>query len=246
MSGNGHGSSGNKQVVDDEGTVDQKLKNEIIEARSRVERREDQIFVQGPLDGVPYDIDGLTRIWSTTVSQYLRRIEPLLTSNEIDGARGFYTGDVIESLPIIDGSFIANREVYPRDGETRVVGDERHSAIDIEWSRFYMDDDHLSKLKMADEKFGKDFSPPEPKHFRVSGIKDVIEHPEQTFEWAVPLGNSINPVHNMVAVPRRVVRMNKDELKAAVRLADYFLQHHGGIAIDVGHQETDEQEMNPV
>ena len=226
---------GHKQVVDDEGTVDQKLKNEILRARNRVEDREDRIFVQGPLEGVPYNRDQLTRIWQTSVRQYLRRVEPLLQSEEIRGARDYYLDKTV-----------ADRTIYPGDGETPVQGGGSRDTVEIEWSQFYREGVDLGKLQQTDDRFGQQFSPPEPKRYRLQGLQAVIEQPEQTFEWSVPLGNSVNPLQNMVAVPTRTVTPTKHELERAVRMTDLFLQEKAGIAIDVGHQEKDERELNPV
>lgn len=226
---------GNKQVVDDEGTVDQKLKNEILRARNRVEDREDRIFVQGPLEGVPYNRDQLTQIWQTSVRQYLRRVEPLLQSEEIRGAQEYYTEKAI-----------AERMVYPEDGETPVQGGGNQDSIAIRWSQFFRDGVDIGRLRQTDERFGNQFTPPDPKRYQLQGLKAVIEHPEQTFEWSVPLGNSVNPLQNMVAIPSRTVTPTKHELERAVRMTDIFLQDKAGIAIDVGHQEKDERELNPV
>lgn len=226
---------GNKQVVDDEGTVDEKLKNEIIRARSRVSTREDNIFVKGPLEGVPYDHDQLAQIWATPVRQYVRRVEPLLQSDEIRGAREFYLDKVV-----------AKRKVYPPDGKTEVYGDGGQDTVEIEWSRFYRDGIDLHEVKMRESRFGQQFSPPEPKEYKLVGLKDVIERPEQSFEWSVQLGNSWNPNEHMTAAPSRNVTMDKRELERAVRYTDIFLQDHAGIAINVGHQEKDERELNPV
>jgi len=226
---------GHKQVVDDEGTVDQKLKNEILRARNRVEDREDRIFVQGPLEGVPYNREQLTRIWQTSVRQYLRRVEPLLQSKEIRGAQEYYRDKTI-----------ADRAVYPEDGETPVQGGGSQDTVAIQWSQFYHDGVDLDRLRQIDERFGRQFTPPEPKRYRLQGLRAVIERPEQTFEWSVPLGNSVNPLQNMVAVPSTTVTPTKHELERAVRLTDLFLQEKAGIAIDVGHQEKDERELNPV
>jgi len=226
---------GNKQVVDDEGTVDQKLKNEILRARNRVEDREDQIFVQGPMEGVPYNHAQLAEIWKTSVRQYVRRVEPLLQSEEIAGAREYYL-----EKPV------ASRAVYPEDGPTPVQGAGKRDEIEVQWSMFYQDAVDIERIRRMDDRFGRQFQPPEAKTYRLVGLREVIEQPEQTFEWAIELGNSWNPNRNMIATPTRTVTMNKPELERAVRLTDQFLQHEAGIAIDVGHQEKDEMELNPV
>lgn len=233
MSGNNKPPA-NKQVVDDEGTVDQKLKNEILKARNRVESSEHDIFVRGPMEGVAYPRDQLAEIWKTSVRQYIRRVEPLLQSDEIAGAQEYYLEKPVTSRP-----------VYPLDGETPVHGGDK-DTIEIQWSALYRDAVDMDQLRRMDDRFGNQFTPPDPKTYTLVGLRDVIEKPEQTFEWTVELGNAWNPRKNMVATPKRTVSMNKKELERAVRFADQFLQHEAGIAIDVGHQEKDEREMNPV
>lgn len=211
-----------KQVDDEDRTVDRKIKDAILDARNRVEEREDQVFVQSPLDP---EIQGISRgdqvqIWETTVNQYLTRIEPLLKSDEIERSNHYYREVKI-----------ADRPVYPRDGETPVVHKNETTKEDIQWS--LLQSDQLSKLDLVTQSdtFGRGIEPPEEKRFTVTGLKEVIEKPQQVFQWEVALNpDEIGPAKK-IARPVVQASLSKDELKLAVRLADEFLQEHAGIGV---------------
>lgn len=226
---------GHKRVTDEEQTVDKQIKNQILKLRKRVSDREDLVFTQAPLDP---QIQGLNHreqveIWKTSVVQYLERIEPLLQSDEIERSHHYYLEEPI-----------ANRTVYPPDGETPVLHKGKTTTEEIQWSLLESD---LSKLEIVTSSahFGRGIEPPEPKEFDVTGLKEVIEKPSQTFQWEVVLNpDKIGPARK-IARPAVQASLSKDELKKAVRLADAFLHEHAGIGVNVGHEETDDPEDNP-
>lgn len=213
-------SSGNKRVVDEEGTVDQKIKDRIIRSRNRVDKREDLVFIQAPLDP---QVEQLNRrdqleIWGTAVRQYIRSIEPLLKSDAIPES-GHYYGN----HPIVKERIMPP----PKDG--------------IDWSLFHDDDIPQESLIREHETLDRSFTPPQPKTFTLRGLKSVIETDHIEVSWTV--------VHNPSAIqPRQTVSrialshpLKKPWLESAVRVADEFLQK-AGVGLDIGHEETDDQD----
>lgn len=211
-----------KRVEDDDATVDKQIKNAIIRARDRVENREDQVFTQAPLDPeINITQQQGVEIWKTTVVQYLQRIEPLLKSDEIERSDYYYRQVQI-----------ADRPVYPPDGETPVVSGNSQTTEDIQWSLFNAEDVSEMDLVMSTEHFGRGIEPPEEKRFKVTGLKDVIEQPQKVFRWEIVLNpDAMVGPSRKIARPAVQVSLSKQELQKAVRLADEFLQQHAGIGV---------------
>jgi len=223
-----------KRVVDEEGTVDQQLKRQIINARKRVDDREDTIFVQAPLEKVDFDRQQLVQMWKVSVRQYLKRIEPLLISDEIPRSDHYYTGEQI-----------VQREVYPPDGKTKVVKAGNRTTEHINWSLFDTDQIPLRDLARSHELVTVGFEPPEPKQYIIKGIKGVIDNPQQVFEWDIILNPNAWGAERAIAFPKTVATPQRQDLEYAVRLADQFLQEEAGIAVEIGHEETDDKDENP-
>lgn len=218
-----------KRVDDEDRTVDRKIKDAILDARNRVEEREDQVFTQVPLDPQVKTISrsDQVQVWATSVNQYLTRIEPLLKSNEIERSNHYYREVKI-----------ADRTVYPRDGETPVLHKDGATKEQIRWSLLQSDQLSMRDLVAQGDTFGRGIEPPEEKRFTVTGLKEVIERPQQVFQWEVVLNpDEIGPVKK-IARPVVQASLSKDELKLAVRLADEFLQEHAGIGVKMDDGEN--------
>lgn len=227
-----------KRVVDEEKTVDQKIKSRIIETRKRVAKREDDIFVGASLTpDVRLSKAQSVNIWSTTVRQFLRSIEPLLKSPEVEDSEYYYNGYAIyENM------------LYPPDGETAVVTQDNGTETtteEIHWSLHY--DEQFSKkdLGNGDNLFSKSFEPPEPKPLELHGLKSIIETEIITQEWNVRLNPGAPPAEPAyIAKPRINRPLQKSTLEQAVRVADEFLQK-AGIGLEIGHQTTDDKDEDP-
>jgi len=223
-----------KQVTDDEGTVDEKVKNRILNARERVDEREDAVFVQSALDSeVRLNRQARVGIWATSVKQYLRTIEPLLQSDDIDNSDYYYW-----ELPIIE------REVTPPDGLTRVISGNDDKEEKIHWSMFYNDAVDTTRLIIDNPLFGTGFQPPEPKTIKLEGLRDVIETNGISVSWDVPLNPRDFGPQQRIAQPVFQKPLQKEWLEFAVRQADQFLQQ-AGIGLEIGHQETDDPDDDP-
>jgi hypothetical protein len=219
------------QVIDEENRISNRLKDRILDARDRVAEREDDIFVGAKLNGNVALQPGepanaqLTDIWATTVRQYLKTIEPLLRSEEIEDAHYYY-----EELPIVD------THITPTDGETVII--PKHPSKSkytehIRWSLFYDNSVSNTKLVRGSSKFGSHFEPPEPRRFTIRGLKDLIDQPTTTFTWNVELDPDKFGPQLEIARPQRAVTLRHEWLEMAVRKADQFLQN-AGIGLEVG------------
>jgi len=225
---------GQKQVVDEEGSVDQQLKNAILKTRDRVAERHDQLYTVAPYQGAELSTAEQNKYWGSSVRQYLVRIEPLLKSDEIPHAKEYYN-----EKPI------AQRAVRPEDGPAKVVKTGRarraDETVDVNWGEL-----QAEQRSSQQERRLRTIDFPNAKTYRVVGLKGVIENPREQFTWTVDINRDINPQRQLVVRPQRVVQLTKDELYRAVRHADEFLQHHAGIAVETGHKEVDEEETNPI
>ena len=214
------------QVLDEENRIDKRLKDRILDARERVAEREDEIFVGAPLDGeVDLAHDQLVSLWSTTVRQFLRTIEPLLRSDEIDISHHYY-----RELPILKDT------LHPPDGPTELVtdGEPQDDPAFIQWSLFYSDDISKREIIESSDPFSREFEPPEPKTVELQGLKSVIEQEKISVSWEVPLNPGLTPANRThVAYPRYNDPLSKPTLEYAVRKADEFL-HNAGIGLEIG------------
>lgn len=215
--------TGTKRVVDDEGTVDQKAKNYIIEAKKRAYQREDDVYIQSPLEGVQLTRQEQNAIWAIAVRQYIRTVEPLLRSDEIPESDYFY-----------NQYEIVNQEILPPDGE--------YDGHVYRWSEYQ----HMNPLEIANShpKITHSFEPPEAKIFTIQGLKDVVETEAVTMRWQVTINPDDPPGAHEVIFPERNIVLRRQWLQEAVRATDQFLQE-AGIGVDVGHPEVDDQDLDP-
>lgn len=224
---------------DEEGAVDKKLKNRIVKARDRVDEREDALFVGAPLEGAALSQQEASRIWATSVRQYLRAIEPLLRSDDVAQSEHYYTGRVI-----VDQDVKPPDGVYPQPGSP-MEGVEPQRRYN--WSLFYRDDVDLQQAIQSHDHdaFDRQFTPPEPKRITLKGLKSIIETETVSAEWAIVTNPGSIPPQQTQVFPSINAPLTREMLIESVRIADEFLQE-AGIAIDVGYQEKDEEEDNPV
>lgn len=225
-----------KMVTDEEGTVDQKVKNRIIQARERVDEREDDVFIGAPLDKEISVTHGQQlEMWGTAVRQYIKTIEPLLKSDEIEQSDHYY--NEVE---------IANELVYPPDGETAVweADKDKPQVYDIPWSLFYSNDFSVFDYVDSNLPIERGFEPPEPKRVELCGLKDVLEAGGFQFQWSVVLNpQQIGPARK-IARPTESIPLKQMWLEKAVRKADGFLQQ-AGVGLEIGHQQTDDPDDDP-
>jgi len=224
-----------KQVTDEEGTVDQKVKNRILNARERVDEREDDIFIGAPLSPeINHSAGDLIQMWATSVRQYLKTIEPLLRSDEIEGSDYYY--HEVE---------IAHEKIQPPDGDAIIDDPDKETpyAKEIRWSRLYRDDLEMRRvIDNPNTLFKIGFEPPEKREIALYGLKDVIEKHEFELQWHVDL--EPDQIYSKTAEVYDRQPLRREWLETAVRKADEFLQDCAGVGLDIGHQSTDDQDEN--
>jgi len=214
-----NGQTANQQVIDEEGTVDSKIKDTIIEARNRVERAFYQVNVKNPLE----DVQTLPKpkrdqIYSQTVKQFILRIEPLLTADSIQGNEPYYTAS---SEPI------ATFQLVPPDTDGH-----RLSLVTL-------DKDEKTLRRMMDLPRGVEL--PEPKKIRFNGLKDIIEKPMVvTHQWEVCVAKSGARPNWEYIYPQDERLVPRDVYRDALRQADQFLQEIG-IGVETGLPQVDDE-----
>jgi len=211
--------NGSRRVTDEEGTVDEKVKQRILNARERIDDREDQLFVQAQADPhVKLSYQEATQAWATTVRQYIRAVKPLLTSEKVPEADFYYRGAPLGSI-----------EVPPPDSEK-------------EWSQFARTDDPYKLIKNMG--LPPAFDPPEAKEASFTGLKDILERQSVTKRWQIDMEpNSMRP-DNGIDTPTAQFPVPKDILERAVETTDAFLQE-AGVGLEIGAKQKDEREDNP-
>jgi hypothetical protein len=215
------GGIGSNQVLDEEGTVDEKLKSRIISVRELVDKREDLLFVVSAVDpGVDVDEREAVAAWGGTVRQYLRAIEPLLRAEDIESASYYYTepplGEVTLAPPNQDG---------------------------YEFSKFA--DDRFDNQQLIREMgLPPNTTPPAPYREKYVGLRDAIEKTSVSHGWVVTVSDGVGPERE-VADLQAEIPTPRYILENAVRKADQFLQQ-AGVGLEIGARETDATDDNPM
>jgi len=209
-----------KRVVDEEGTVDQKVKERVLRARERVDDAEARLYVDAPTSDRGVSQQEQYIGYTTMVKQFIRAIKPLLTSDKIERSDYYF-----HEVSLLD------KEVPPPDGR-------------YPWSRFYFEDTDPSIVKR--DMGLRHVEPPEPKTVEIRGLKEVLREEQQiTLRWSFDLqANSGNATTDIERLQREIA-IPKSVFDLAVEEADAFLQQ-AGIGLEIGHRQTDEYEEEPV
>lgn len=199
-------------IIDNEGEVDQKIKNRILKSRDRVDEAEREIFVKAATDPQVRLSDAESAAtWGVVVKQYLRNVEPILRADEIDDSEYFY-------------KHIELGEVKLVPGET----DGRDYSI--------VDHDDLSKKEMREVlRLPFDATIPDPETKTINGLRTVIEMPPVvTEEWRVKVSSGIHADYETVTAIKSIP---KQVYTDAVRRTDEFLQG-AGVGIDISPEQV--------
>lgn len=210
---------GGKQVLDEEGTVDEKVKNRILKARERVDDAEAALFVDAPASDTPITPAQQHVGYRTIVRQYIRAIKPLLTSSEIP-ASDYYFAEVL----------LFKQEVPPPDGQ-------------YNWSRYYHESVDEQKIT-RDMGLSPGFEPPEPKEVKIQGLQEILERDEVTLRWSFDLNGSKGVAQTDVQNLSQSISLPKRVYDSAVEHADAFLQQ-AGIGLEIGSGDLDEDQLAP-
>lgn len=202
------------EQVQDDGSVDQKIKNRIISARNRVDEDEQYLYVHVPADRRAH-LNGIDRhnAWATSVRQYIRAIRPLLTSDRIERSTFYY-----HEVPL---------------GVVEVVPPDKGG---IEWSKFAQDDADEFKLKRS-MGLPPNFDPPEAKEAKFTGLKDVLDRRGIHLTWSIDKKPGYASFQDKSQVRLEVSRpIPKWVLEESVSRADEFLQQ-AGVGLEIGSDD---------
>jgi len=204
-----------KRVPDEEHKVDTKIKTRIIQNRKRVDDAEEALFVDAVTDpNVQLSHEKSVITWGTIVKQFLRSIEPILRSDDVEGATEFYRnkkiGEEVLIPPTTDGY------------QFEMVA--------------YTDKPDKQLRRMIGLPRGVDVPKPERKPFM--GLKSIIEAPDVLeHRWAVTVDNSGAAPNHQEVYPHAQQVISKDIFVDSVRYADHFLQE-AGIGLDLEEDDT--------
>lgn len=206
-----------REVKDEEGTVDRKLKDRILKSRNRIDDREDILFTQAKLDPqINISHEDAVEAWGNSVRQYIRSIEPVLRSDEI-GRADFYYKEMV----------LGEETLTPPD------------TSEYDFSLFAEDSVSNTRL-MMDMGLPHTFEPPEAVTVTFQGLVDIIELETIGHEWVVQTekhdfrNESVERLSVSRPVPKYV-------LENAVRAADQFLQE-AGIGLEIGEPDEEFEE----
>lgn len=204
-----------KKVLDEEGTVDQKVKDRILKARQRVDDREDYLYIEAPVDN-DKSVDELEKVvyWGMVVKQYIRSIKPLLTSEDVNQSYEYAVEEPIGTIMF-----------YPRDTDGIPFSQLRHG--DINTFRF-----------KKQHNLPADVTLPTPAERAIVGLTDVLRlDTTVSHTWTVQAGQFNHPDAGGVIRITDEKPVPKHLYEKAVELADEFLQQ-AGVGLNVGAREV--------
>jgi len=195
----------NTAAVKDEGTVDERVKQRILDARQRVDEREDYLYVQAPVEeGLSASPGEQDLYWGMVVKQFLRTIKPLLSNAHFDHAKRY-----AEEIRIGSMDFV------PQDTDKYPFSQVAREQIDPQTFK---------------TKFGlpQTADLPETKYMTFHGLESVLQTEGverrvwtiETGSWSDPENAGVIQTANEQVVPKKIYEQ-------ALTHADEFLQRAG-------------------
>jgi len=218
MSANGEkGDLAPQEVIDEDGDVDKAIKRRIVKARERLDETEMALYRDEELNPeINISNAKKVQVYSITVRQFLRRIEPLFRVDGIENNDYYYN-----NIEIYENKF------YPPDWEGYPF-----SILEYEQDKTDQQLRRIIGLPPGVEL-------PEPFTLEITGLKEIIERePIIQKRWEVCTANSgAQPNHEFV-YPQLQAPLPKRVYENAVRMADLFLQE-AGIGLDTDTKGTE-------
>lgn len=211
------------KIEDEEGFVDKKQKQAILNLRDKIDDREDELMFAAGGDNISNQ--QAVGLFHRTVNQFLRRIEPLLRNHELNGATQAYHHE-----------FLGEVEIPPPPVEfstpERFMDREQLELMDY-YDQFESDPDYV---------LAKKSNIPTPKTMEVTGLKTVIEQDGVGASWEVGVtelkGNELATFDRGEEITiSNTVPFGWGILQNAVRVADSFLDN-----ADLGLSAVNEEE----
>lgn len=207
-----------QQVTDEEGSVDQQVKNRILTARQRVDDAETQLYVTAPSStGISAEQQYVGYV--TMVRQFIRAIKPLLSADEIPRS-DYYRNEVL----------LYKQQVAPPAG--------RHN-----WPRFVFEDKKDTKIQ-REMGLPPNFNPPEAKKVEIKGLSEILATDQVTLRWSIDVSGTPEPGSENTDNLTKTINLEKRVFDAAVEQADAFLQQ-AGIGMEIGHRQQDDPDDDP-
>ncbi|MFB6198177.1 MAG: hypothetical protein ABEI52_07915 [Halobacteriaceae archaeon] len=205
-----------QEVVDEEGDVDKALKKRIIQARERVDETELALYRDATMDPeVDLSLYEKIHIYAMTVKQFIRRIEPLLRTENIEGNERYWKG--------VD---IAEIELAPPDTEGY-----RFSLL----TQSDRDEHELRQML----NLPRTIDLPTPVTVTFQGLETIIERdPVLSYRWEVCVSREGAPPNWEYVYPEVQRPVPKKVYEDATRKATMFLQQ-AGIAVETDTKGTD-------
>jgi len=208
-----------KEVLDEEGTVDRKVKDRILKSREMVDTAETRLFINDYTEiakNTQYASreeieDQLADRWAVVVKQYIRTVRPLLISDEIEDSEWYW-----QEAPIVDF------EVTPRPQKG------------VDWNRFYHSEQPDWKTAQEqDLHVDMKFEAPDPKRVTINGLSELVDFEPTPVYWDVVLTpDKMEPERETILLDD-TVELAKPVYEKAVEYTDEFLQQ-AGIGLEIG------------
>lgn len=207
---NGEQPTGEK-VNDEDGSVDRRIKKRIQNTRERIDKAEEALYVRAQTDpDVSISPERQTAAWGTIVKQYIRSIEPLLQSEDIEQSTKYYEEIDLGTMRLVPPDTAGYRFSLAANPDISDAALKRE----------------LGLPQSADV--------PRPIEQQFRGLKTilngdaVIQH-----TWSVTVSANGPPATHERVFPSVQRMMPKTVYERAVRQADQFLQQAGfGLDID--------------
>lgn len=204
-----------ENVVDESGTVNQKHKEQILQARNRIDEREDAMFT-GPLID-PAIGEGIThyervKAMGRTVRMLIRRLRPLLVRDTVEGAEEY--AETVE---------LGVMTLYPPDSDG------------IPFSALVHDDINKKAFRRRYD-LPKGVDLPQPVTREFNGLLSLLAVPDEiAYTWRVKTktGKRVGPDDIIELQEAQPIPMHI--LERAVMASDDFMQEAGiGLTLDTG------------
>ncbi len=201
-------------IEDEEGVVDRKTKEHILNLRVQVDEDERALYVERASDpNTNLSVAEANQYWGISVRQYLRGIKRLWSSgSEIDGVR-----NVAEYW------------------EERKIAEERLVPPDKAGYRFsLLETDQYGEQELK-QRLGlpRKCELPKPVIKEFYGLNDVLSRNRIEHRWVVKTKMEGPPPQHESIVLQRVLPLPKHVLENAVEMADNFLQQ-AGLGFEIG------------
>lgn len=205
--------NGQVQVTDEENSVDQKLKNQVLKLRQSVDEDERRLYVDRLRDPeMQYTRQAANQDWALSIRQYLRSMKRLWDDRgDISGVGYYWAGDKNAAGERLQ---LGSVELTPPDTQDRQFSMVAHKDADPR------------ELRRA-LRLPRGVELPEPYIRPFVGLSDVLNNKVVEKAWTVTVDDTGPPRAHETRVLPAAKPVPKHILEATVEAADAFLQQAG-------------------